>query len=105
MQYFYLYLRRLFKQELPPLKIQALYFLPLVVHLLSYIPLIFREKQSLIDSIVAMEIDSSIRIWGALALVSSSGTESLSLEELLVLLHLLPRPLLDMVARVGSVGM
>lgn len=66
---FFLYIRRLLKQGPPPLKTRLLYYLPATIHLLSLIPSLFKTRQDLVDSVVALEVDHTIRIWATLALL------------------------------------
>ncbi|MFK7921383.1 MAG: helix-turn-helix domain-containing protein [Bacteroidia bacterium] len=66
---FYLYIRRLLKQGPPPLKTRLLYYLPAAVHLISIVPTLFKGRQELVDSVLALEVDYTIRIWASLALV------------------------------------
>ncbi len=66
---FFLYIRRLLKKGPPPIKTRLLYYLPAAVHFLSLTPNLFQARQELVDSVVALEVDHSIRIWGSLALI------------------------------------
>lgn len=66
---FYLYILSLLKLEDPlPLK-PWMHFIPVMLHILAYFPLFFKEHQAFIDQVVDEEVHFTLAIVGGLALV------------------------------------